>query len=106
MSQEQSEILTIGGPDQSLVGSPNAYNTENAQVMLPAASNPWAGITSSGLVGLLALIGLFAIVSRWVDVQKVIQRQAPGPVAMKEAPVPVTSEPTEATPTIANNPTT
>ncbi|KAH0148515.1 kinase-like protein, partial [Aureobasidium melanogenum] len=30
MSQEQSEILTIGGPDQSLVGSPNAYNTDNA----------------------------------------------------------------------------
>ncbi|KAG9620173.1 kinase-like protein, partial [Aureobasidium melanogenum] len=39
MSQEQSEILTIGGPDQSLVGSPNAYNTDNAQVMLPNTSN-------------------------------------------------------------------
>ncbi|KAG9844988.1 kinase-like protein, partial [Aureobasidium melanogenum] len=97
MSQEQSEILTIGGPDQSLVGSPNAYNTDNAQVMLPNTSNPWAGISSSGIVGLLALIGLFAIVSRWIDVQKVIQRQSSAPVTMKEAPVSVTSEPSEVT---------
>ncbi|KAH0300328.1 kinase-like protein, partial [Aureobasidium melanogenum] len=97
MSQEQSEILTIGGPDQSLVGSPNAYNTDNAQVMLPNTSNPWAGISSSGIVGLLALVGLFAIVSRWVDVQKVIQRQSSAPVTMKEAPVSVTSEPSEVT---------
>ncbi|KAH0279425.1 kinase-like protein, partial [Aureobasidium melanogenum] len=95
MSQEQNEILTIGGPDQSLIGSPNAYNTDNAQVMLPNTSNPWAGISSSGIVGLLALIGLFAIVSRWVDVQKVIQRQASAPVTMKEAPISVTSETSE-----------
>ncbi|KAG9641224.1 kinase-like protein, partial [Aureobasidium melanogenum] len=104
MSQEQSEILTIGGPDQSLVGSPNAYNTDNAQVMLPNTSNPWAGISSSGIVGLLALIGLFAIVSRWVDVQKIIQRQASAPVTMKEAPVSVTSEPGEITPSRDDGP--
>jgi serine/threonine-protein kinase/endoribonuclease IRE1 len=95
MSHDQSEILTIGGPDKSLGGSPNAYNTDNAQVILANPSNPWASITSSGLIGLLALIGLFAIVSRWVDVQKVIQRQAPEPVKMKDVPIPVTSEPVE-----------
>ncbi|KAG9516018.1 kinase-like protein, partial [Aureobasidium melanogenum] len=106
MSQEQSEILTIGGPDQSLVGSPNAYNTDNAQVMLPNTSNPWAGISSSGIVGLLALVGLFAIVSRWVDVQKVIQRQSSAPVTMKEAPVSVTSEPSEVTLSKDDDPTT
>ncbi|KAG9555664.1 kinase-like protein, partial [Aureobasidium melanogenum] len=105
MSQEQSEILTIGGPDQSLVGSPNAYNTDNAQVMLPNTSNPWAGISSSGIVGLLALIGLFAIVSRWVDVQKIIQRQASAPITMKEAPVSVTSEPSEINPSKDDGPT-
>ncbi|KAI4800729.1 kinase-like protein, partial [Aureobasidium sp. EXF-8845] len=95
MSHDQSEILTIGGPDKSLGGSPNAYNTDNAQVILANPSNPWASITSSGLIGLLALIGLFAIVSRWVDVQKVIQRQAPEPIKMKDVPIPVTSEPVE-----------
>ncbi|THW93358.1 kinase-like protein [Aureobasidium pullulans] len=98
MSMDQSEILTIGGPDQSVIGSPNAYNTDHAQVMLPGSSNPWAGITSSGLIGLLALIGLFAIVSRWVDVQKVIQRQIPEPVKLKEAPIPVTSNLSQAIP--------
>ncbi|KAI5205057.1 kinase-like protein [Aureobasidium subglaciale] len=95
MSQDQSEILTIGGPDQSVLGSPNAYNTDNAQVMLPNAVNAWAGLTSSGLIALLALVGLFAIVSRWVDVQKIIQRQSPEPLKMKEAPIPVTSRPRE-----------
>lgn len=95
MSQEQSEILTIGGPDQSLIGSPNAHHTNNAQVMLPTTSPTWAGISSSGLIGLLALIGLFAIVTRWVDVQKIIQRQAHEPVKMTEAPVPVASAQSE-----------
>jgi serine/threonine-protein kinase/endoribonuclease IRE1 len=95
MSQDQSEILTIGGPDQSTIGSSDAYTTGNAQVILSGSSNPWANISSAGLISVLALIGLVVVLFRRVDIQKVMQRQAPETVKVNEAPIPVISKPSE-----------
>lgn len=92
MSHGQNELLTIGGPDQSAIGSPKAANTDNVDVVLSDSSSQWAGLSSSGLVAVFALIGLFAVLSRWIDVQKLMQRQISDPVQAEQSQMPVTLE--------------